>query len=163
MSRLPEQARAVPAFDPFSWTWKRSPEFAAPFGHDFVTVTFGWAMSLFLNVHEAFVAVVPLATVAVAVLPEKAQFVPVPESNVYPGWARLLLSVIVCVPSLTFTNVTCPLASIGVHVPESSVKQYSPASAVTKLPVPRSTSLATVIFGSSMTWFAGTGTFCCPV
>ena len=81
-SRLPPHASAVPALDPSSWAWKRSPELAAPFGHDFVTVTFGWAVSLFLNVHAAFVAVVPLATVAVAVLPENVQFVPVPESNV---------------------------------------------------------------------------------
>ena len=47
-----------------------------------ITVTFGCAVSLFLNVHDAFVAVVPLATVAVAVPPENVQFVPVPESNV---------------------------------------------------------------------------------
>ena len=75
----------------------------------------------------------------------------------------MLLSVTVCAPSLTAVNVTWPLESIAVHVPESSVKQYSPAAAVTKEPVPRSTSFVTVIFGSSMTWFAGTGTFCCPV
>jgi hypothetical protein len=55
---------------------------AAPFGHDFVTVTLGCAVSLFLNVHVAFVAVAPCATVAVAVLPLQTQFVPVPESNV---------------------------------------------------------------------------------
>ena len=68
---LPPQARAVPTFELFSCTWKRSPLFAAPFGHDFVTVTFGGAVSLFLNVQAALVAVVPAATVAVAVLPEQ--------------------------------------------------------------------------------------------
>ena len=81
-SRLPPQASAVPTFEPLSSTWKRSPAFAGPFGHDFVTVTFGGAVSLFLNVQAALVAVVPAATVAVAVLPEKTQFVPVPESKV---------------------------------------------------------------------------------
>ena len=81
-SMLPPQARAVPTFELFSCTWKRSPLFAAPFGHDFVTVTFGGAVSLFLKVQDAFVAVVPAATVAVAVLPLNVQFVPVPESKV---------------------------------------------------------------------------------
>ena len=81
-SMLPPQASAVPTFEPFSCTWKRSPLFAAPFGHDFVTVTFGGAVSLFLKVQDAFVAVVPAATVAVAVLPLNVQFVPVPESKV---------------------------------------------------------------------------------
>ena len=77
---LPPQANAAPTLTLFSWTWKRSPEFAAPLGQDFVTVTFGGAVSLFLNVHDALV--VPAATVAVAVLPLKVQLVPVPESKV---------------------------------------------------------------------------------
>ena len=81
-SMLPPQANAAPTLTLFSWTWKRSPEFAAPLGQDFVTVTFGGAVSLFLNVHDALVAVVPAATVAVAVLPLKVQLVPVPESKV---------------------------------------------------------------------------------
>ena len=81
-SMLPPQTSAEPAFEPFSCTWKRSPLLAAPFGQDFVTVTFGGAVSLFLNVHVALVAVVPAATVAVAALPLKVQFVPVPESKV---------------------------------------------------------------------------------
>ena len=50
---LPAQASAVPALCPFSWTWKRSPAFAAPFGHDFVTVTFGRALRAFVIVHAA--------------------------------------------------------------------------------------------------------------
>ena len=70
---------------------------------------------------------------------------------------------IVCAPSLTAEKTTCPFASIAVQEPESRVKQYSPAFAGTKVSVPRSTSFVTVMFGSSMTWFAGTGTFCCPV
>jgi len=34
-------------------TWKRSPAFAEPFGHDFVTVTFGGALSVFVIVQLA--------------------------------------------------------------------------------------------------------------
>ena len=70
---------------------------------------------------------------------------------------------IVCGPSLTAVKTTSPFESTAVQVPESIVKQYSPALAGTKVPVPRSTSFATVMLGSSITWFAGTGTFCCPV
>ena len=81
-STVPPQASAVPAFEPFSWIWKRSSASAAPCGQDFVTVTLGGAVNLFLNVHVAFVAVVPCATVAVAVPWLNVQFVPVPESKV---------------------------------------------------------------------------------
>ena len=65
-----------------------------------------------------------------------------------------MLSVIVCGPSLTAEKTTCPLGPIAVQVPESSVKQYSPAFAATKVPVPRSTSFVTVMLGSSMIWLA---------
>ena len=52
-STLPPQSSASPKFWSLSLTWKRSPSFAAPFGHDFVTVTFGRALRAFVIVHAA--------------------------------------------------------------------------------------------------------------
>ena len=70
---LPRLAAAIPAH------WKPIPQRDVDWLY---SVTFGGAVSLFLKMHDAFVAVVPAATVAVAVLPLNVQFVPVPESNV---------------------------------------------------------------------------------
>ena len=50
---LPAQASGSPPFGPSRCTWKRSPSAALPFGQDFVTVTFGAALSVFVIVQLA--------------------------------------------------------------------------------------------------------------
>ena len=54
------QASADPTLPPLFVIWNRSPEFAALFGHDLVTVTVGWAFSVLVIVQ---LAVCPLISV----------------------------------------------------------------------------------------------------
>ena len=52
-SVLPPHSSGSPTAESFRSTWKRSPTFALPSGHDFVTVTLGAAFSVFVIVHVA--------------------------------------------------------------------------------------------------------------
>ncbi|TML95389.1 MAG: hypothetical protein E6G03_08450 [Actinobacteria bacterium] len=52
-SVLSPQSSGSPTFEPLRLAWKRSPACALPPGQDFVTVTFGAALSVFVIVQLA--------------------------------------------------------------------------------------------------------------
>src|SRR5438128_1227042 len=52
-SVVPAQSSGSPTLEVLRFTWKRSPSAPLPFGHDFVTVTFGAALRVFVSVQLA--------------------------------------------------------------------------------------------------------------